>query len=136
MCRTNGTTVIRQQATSEIGIESQIASVRFSMKCGRIQMTGRMQTPWRSAERTTAVSGFPIAWKYVVATMLSEMHQSMQLQIRKSDAASFKSPGLSDETNILAIHSGNGGTVWIMQATTTIAVVIQSPEITVSRTLR
>ena len=58
--RKNGGTVASWQRTSEIGKASQIASVRFSMKCGRIQIHGMRITPCRSVESTTAVHGCPI----------------------------------------------------------------------------
>ena len=134
MCLTSGGRVASWQTTSEIGSASQIASVRFSVKYGRIQMHGSKITPCLNVDRRIAVFGRPIDWKYVVATTLTEMHHSMQLATARSPAAIFHSAWLADETNIETSRSGSGGTVWTAHAATHSAVVTASPSLTVSRT--
>ena len=58
-----------------------------------------------------AESGLPIDWKYVVATIFSDMHHSMQFDTARSREAMSRSAGLSEETKSDASKRGNGGTV-------------------------
>ena len=97
VCDKNDGTVARHASTSEIGIESQIAVAGAQnpvtwARYGRIQMQGMRQMTWRRSERRIAVRGLPMDWKYVDAATFRPMHQSMQLETRRSPAARRTNP--------------------------------------------